>query len=173
MSRAARFALVPGLVMLTLAGCTEKKADDTGAAAVDTAMVTTPAPAPAAAEAPAAPPAELRSRSDAFVAAWNRKSAAGVAAFFAADAVVHDPDSTYTGRDEILKRWIAPGLPMLSALAVTNQTFTGTADSMTENGSYSETITEPKKAPTSHSGTYTIAWNKAGADWMVKEMTVR
>ena len=172
MSRAARFALVPGLVMLTLAGCTEKKAD-TGAAAVDTAMVTAPAPAPAAAATPAAPPAELRSRSDAFVAAWNKKSTAAVAAFYATDAVVHDPDSTYTGRADILKRWIGPGLPMLSKLAVSNQTFTGTGDMMTENGNYSETIAMPKKAPSEHNGTYTISWEKAGADWMVKEMTVR
>ena len=173
MSRAARFALVPGLVMLTLAGCTEKKADDTGAAAVDTAMVTAPAPAPAATVTPAPPPAELRSRSDAFVASWNRKSPTGVAAFYASDAVVHDPDSTYTGRADILKRWIAPGLPMLSNLAVSNQTFTGTADMMTENGSYTEKMTMPKKAPADHNGTYTITWEKAGADWMVKEMTVR
>src|SRR5512142_731702 len=126
--------------MLTLAGCTEKKAPDTGAAAVDTAMVTTPAPAPAA-TTPAPPPAELRSRSDAFVASWNKKSAAAIAAHYATDAVVHDPDSTYTGRADILKRWIAPGMPMLSNLAVTNQVFTGTGDTMTEAGNYSETIT--------------------------------
>lgn len=172
MSRAARFALVPGLVMLTLAGCTEKKADDTGAA-VDTAMVTTPAPAPAAAATPAPPPPELRSRTDAFVAAWNRKSVPAIAAFYATDAVVHDPDSTYTGRAEITRRWLSPGVPMLSDLRISDQTFTGTGDTMTESGSYSETITEPKKAPAQHSGTYTIVWTKAGADWMVKEMTTR
>lgn len=172
MSRSARFALVPGLVMLTLAGCTEKKAD-TGAAAVDTAMVTTPAPAPAAAATPAPPPADLRSRSDAFVAAWNKKSPSALAAFYATDAVVHDPDSTYTGRADILKRWIGPGLPMLSNLAVSNQMFTGTGDMMTENGSYSEKMTMPKKAPADHNGTYTITWEKVGADWMVKEMIVR
>lgn len=173
MSRAARFALVPGLVMLTLAGCTEKKAPDTGTAAVDTAMVTAPAPAPAATTTPAPPPAELRSRSDAFVAAWNKKSPAGAAAFYTTDAVVHDPDSTYTGRADILKRWIAPGLPMIGSLAVSNQTFTGTGDTMTEAGNYSETINEPKKAPTQHAGTYTITWTKVGAEWMVKEMTVK
>ena len=171
MSRSARFALVPGLVMLTLAGCTEKKADDSGAAAVDTAMVTAPAPAPAAAETPAPPPADLRSRSDAFVASWNKNSAGAIAAFYATDAVVHDPAGAYTGRADILKRWIAPGLP--TSLAVSNQTFTGTGDTMTENGSYTETMTAPKQAPTTHEGTYTITWVKAGADWMVKEMTVK
>ena len=172
MSRSARFALVPGLMLLTLAGCTEKKADDT-AAALDTAMVTTPAPPPADATTPAPPPADLRSRSDAFVAAWNKKSPSALAAFYAPDAVVHDPDSTYTGRAQILRRWIAPGLPMVNKLAVSNQTFTGNGDSMTENGSYSETVTMPKKSRSEHNGTYTISWEKAGADWMVKEMTVR
>lgn len=172
MSRATRFALVPGLVMLTLGGCTEKKAADTGAA-VDTAMITTPAPAPAAVATPAPPPPDLRSRSDAFVAAWNRKNVPGIAAFYATDAVVHDPDSTYTGRADISKRWLSPGVPMLSGLKVSDQTFTGTGDTMTENGSYSKTITEPKKAPNQHSGTYTIVWTKAGSDWMVKEMTAR
>jgi ketosteroid isomerase-like protein len=159
-------------MMLTLAGCTEKKAADTGAA-VDTAMITTPAPAPAAAATPAPPPADLRSRSDAFVSAWNRKSVPAIAAFFAADAVVHDPDSTYTGRAEITRRWLAPGVPLLADLRISEQTFIGTGDTLTENGSYSEVITQPKKAPTQHTGTYTIVWTKVGADWIVKQMTTR
>lgn len=168
MSRAMRFAMLPGVLVLTLAGCTEKKAADTGAA-MDTTMAAAPAPTTAV----TAPPAELRSRSDAFDAAWNQKSPAVIAAFFTSDAVVHYGDSTYTGNADINKRWIAPGLPMMSDLKISDQAFTGTGDMMTETGSYSEMIKEPKKDAMSRGGTYSINWTKVGADWMVKEMTVK
>ena len=172
MSRAVGLALMPALVVLALAGCTDRKAADTGASAMDTAMITTPAPAPAAV-IPAPPPPDLRSRSDAFVAAWNRKNVAEVASFFATAATVHDPGGAYTGRADIRKRWLMPGMPTLRSLTVSDQTFIGTADSMTEDGSYREMIAQPRQAPAPHSGTYTITWVKTGADWMVKEMTVR
>lgn len=175
MLRAMRLAVIPGTLVL-LAGCTEKKVADTGAA-TDTTMAastatpaaTTPAPAAPAAEAP---PADLRSRSDAFAASWNQKNAASVGAFYATDAKLHDGDSTYSGRADIVKRWIAPGLPMLSNLVISNQSFTTSGDGMTETGNYTETWTLPKTAPKQHGGTYTITWNKMGADWMVKDMNV-
>ena len=167
MSKAIRFAVIPGALVLALAGCMEKKAADTGAA-MDTTMAANNAPAPAA----EAPPADLRSRSDAFAAAWNQKNAETVGAFYATDATLHDHDSTYAGRADIVKRWIAPGLPMLSNLAISNQSFTGSAETMTETGSFSEMWAMPKMAPTEHGGTYTITWTKVGPDWMVKEMTV-
>jgi len=166
MSRAMRFVVLPGVLLLGLGACTEKKAD-TGAA-MDTTMSATPPAAPAT----QAPPAELRGRSDAFMAAWNQKDPNVLGAFFATDATVHALDSTYSGQADIVKRWIAPALPMLSNLAITNQVFSGTGDAMTETGNYSETWNMPKMAPAPHAGTYSITWNKAGADWTVKEMTV-
>ena len=168
MSKAMRFAVIPGALVLVLAGCTEKKAADTGAA-MDTTMAASTTPAAPATEAP---PAELRSRSDAFGAAWNQKNADAVGAFYATDATLHDHDSTYSGRADIVKRWIAPGLPMLSDLKVSNQTFTGSGETMTESGSYTEMWAMPKMAPKQHGGTYSITWTKVGSDWMVKEMTV-
>ncbi len=167
MSRALRFVTIPGLMALALAGCTEKKAADTGAA-MDTSMAATPPAAPAT----QAPPAELRSRSDAFGAAWNQESPAAVAVFFTNDAVVHYGDSTYTGRADISKRWVAPGLPRLSDLKITDQAFSGSGDTMTETGSFTETMTMPKQKTVQNSGTYTTTWTRVGADWMVKEMTV-
>ena len=151
MSKAMRFAVIPGALVLVLAGCTEKKAADTGAA-MDTTMAASTTPAAPATEAP---PAELRSRSDAFGAAWNQKNADAVGAFYATDATLHDHDSTYSGRADIVKRWIAPGLPMLSDLKVSNQTFTGSGETMTESGSYTEMWAMPKMAPKQHGGTYT------------------
>ena len=168
MSKAMRFAVIPGALVLALAGCGEKKAADTGAA-MDTTMAASTTPAAPTTEAP---PADLRSRSGAFAAAWNQKSAAAVGAFYATDATLHDHDSTYAGRADIVKRWIAPGLPMLSKLTISNQAFTGAGDTMTETGSFSEMWTMPKMAPKEHGGTYSITWSKAGPDWMVKEMTV-
>lgn len=172
MLRAMRLAAIPGTLVLVLAGCTEKKAADTGAAADTTMAASTTTPAPAATPAAEAPPADLRSRSDAMVAAWNQKNPATVGAFFATDATVHTGDSTYTGRADIVKRWVAPGLPMLSNLAISNQSFTTSGDGMTETGNFTETWTAPKMAPAQHGGTYTVTWNKMGADWMVKAMTV-
>jgi ketosteroid isomerase-like protein len=168
MSKAMRFAVMPGALVLALAGCMEKKAADTGAA-MDTTMAASTTPATPATEAP---PAELRSRSDAFAAAWNQKDASVVGAFYTTDATLHDHDSTYTGRADIVKRWIAPGLPMLSNLTISNQAFTGSGDTMTETGSFTEMWAMPKMAPAQHGGTYSITWTKAATDWLVKAMTV-
>ena len=44
MSKAMRFAVIPGALVLVLAGCTEKKAADTGAA-MDTTMAASTTPA--------------------------------------------------------------------------------------------------------------------------------
>jgi ketosteroid isomerase-like protein len=172
MLRVMRLAAIPGTLVLVLAGCTEKKVADTGAATDTTMAATTTTPAPAATPTAEAPPADLRSRADAMAAAWNQDNAAALGAYFATDATVHFGDSTYTGRADIVKRWIAPALPTLSNLAISNQSFTTSGDGMTETGNFSETWTMPKTAPAQHGGTYTITWNKTGADWMVKQMTV-
>ncbi len=157
-----------GMVVLVLAAqACEKKAPDT-AAMTDTTMTATTPPAPAT----MAPPAELKAQSDAMIAAWNQKDPAKPAAFFTADATVHADTATYTGAADISKRWIKPGLPMLSDLAVSDQSFTGSGDMMTETGKYTEKMTEPKKAAVNVAGTYTATWTRVGADWKVKDLTV-
>ena len=95
MLRAMRLAAIPGTLVLVLAGCTEKKVADTGAA-TDTTMAastttTTTTPAPAATPPAEAPPADLRSRADAMAAAWNQDNGAALGAYFATDATCTSP----------------------------------------------------------------------------------
>ncbi len=164
MTRSLKFGAMAGALalMAVTQGCTEKKAADTGA------MTDSIAPA---AEAPA-PPAELTNRSTAMVAAWNQKDPAVPAAFFADSAVVTVPQGTFNGAADIKAKWIVPGLPIVSQLAVSDQNYTGSGDWMTETGKYSETVTLPKKAPMANGGTYTINWTNVGGTWMIKSMQV-
>ena len=151
------------LALLTLA-CTEKKPAESAAAAADTA-------APAATAAPVPPP-ELTSRSAAVIASWNQEEPAAVAAFFTDSAVAVIDDSTYTGRAAIRDRWVKPGLPVVSDLVTSDQTFTGSATAMTETGKFRETVTLPKKAPAPNTGTYTAEWTSVGGSWMIRHLTV-
>ena len=147
------------LVLFTQA-CSEKPAD------------TTAADSAAAMAMPAAPP-ELAARSAEMLASWNQDDAVVASAFFADSAVAVVDDSTYTGMAAIRDRWIAPGLPMVSGLSVTDQAFTGSGTSMTETGRFSETLTLPGQAPMPNTGTYAIEWTNVNGTWQIVRFTVK
>lgn len=166
MSRTARLTSITaafGLALLSQACTGDKPA--AAAAADTTAAMATPA-------APAAPP-ELTARSAALVSAWNQEDATVAAAFFTDSAVVMVADSTYTGRAAIRDRWIKPGLPVVSDLSVSDQTYTGAGTTMTESGRFSETITMPKQAAAKNTGSYTAEWTNANGTWMISRFTVK
>ena len=161
----------PGLASLTGAfalllvtqACSEKPADT---AATDTA-------ATMAAPAASATPPDLAARSSAMTASWNQDDPAVAAAFFADSAIVVVDDSTYTGRAAIRDRWIAPGLPLISDLTVSDQAFTGSGTSMTETGKFGETLTLPGQAPQRNTGTYTAEWTNVNGTWAIERFTVK
>jgi len=66
-----------------------------------------------------AAPAELVSAEQSYIAAWNGTDAAAAGEFFLEDATAMLGDSTYTGRADIVARWIAPNVATVSELTVT------------------------------------------------------
>ena len=163
-----RFGISCVAALAVLAGCTEKKAPDTGAADTTASAM----PMAAASDTMAAAPADLKAQSAKLLAGWNQKDPSVPAALFLPDAVVHEDSMTYSGAGEITNKWIKVGLPMISSLTVSGQKYTGSGDTMTETGSFAETVTMPKQAPTSMSGTYSIEWARVDSAWRVKAMTV-
>ena len=121
---------------------------------------------------PATPP-ELTARSAAMTASWNQEDGAAAAAFFADSAIAMVDDSTYNGMAAIRDRWIVPGLPLVSDLTVSDQAFTGSGDSFTETGRFSETLTLPGQAPVPNTGTYSAEWTNVNGTWMVTRFTVK
>jgi hypothetical protein len=128
----------------------------------------------AAAETTATLPA-LTARSAAMAATWNQEggAAAAAAAFFADSVIAIIDDSTYSGMAAIRDRWIVPGLPAVSDLTVSDQAFTGSGTSMTEIGTFGETLTLPGQAQAPNTGTYSAEWTNVSGTWMVGRFTVR
>jgi ketosteroid isomerase-like protein len=165
MPLSARLASLTGAFALVLLAqaCAEKPADT--AAADTTATMAAPM-------ASSTPP-ELTARSTAMLAAWNQEDGAAAAAFFTDSAIVIVDDSTYSGKAAIRDGWIVPGLPMVSDVTVSDQTFTGSGTSMTETGRFSETLTLPGEAPAPNAGTYSAEWTNMNGIWMVSRFTVK
>lgn len=166
MSRSNRLVSVTGAFALLLLAqaCSEKPAD--AAAAADTTTGTMAAPA-----ASATPP-ELAARSADMIAAWNQEDVAAAVGFFTDSATAMVDDSTYVGVAAIRDRWIAPGLPLVSDLTVTDQAFTGSGTSMTETGRFSETLTLPGQAPAPNTGSYSAEWTNVNGTWRIGRFTV-
>ncbi len=165
MPRSTRLASLTGAFALLLLAqaCAERPADT--AAADRTATMVAPA-------ASAAPP-ELTARSGAMLASWNDEDGAAAAAFFTDSATAVIDDSTYHGMAAIRDRWIVPGLPMVTDVAVSDQAFAGSGTSMTETGRFSEILTLPGGAPAPNTGTYSAEWTNLNGTWMVSRFTVK
>jgi uncharacterized protein (TIGR02246 family) len=110
--------------------------------------------------------AEIRSTGARVVAAWNGDDPAAVAAYYTSDAVV-TADSTYRGRDEIRDRWVAPLLPLLADLAVSDVEVTETGEGYTATGRYSYMLTLPDSSPVQVNGTYRNTWRQENGTWLI------
>ena len=150
----ARKSFAAAAFLSMLAACSERP-DAAASGAIDSA--------PPVEEAPA----ELVAASDAVVRAWNGESAETLAAFYAADAVVVEGDSTYEGRDGIRDRWMARALPVLSDLQLSGRSFAGRGDTRTESGRYTHALTIPDSAAKTVTGSYEVTWLRQGDQWLV------
>lgn len=110
--------------------------------------------------------AEIRSTGARVVAAWNGDDPAAVAAYYTSDAIV-TADSTYRGRDEIRDRWVAPMLPLLAELAVSDVEVTETREGYTATGRYSYVLTLPDSSPVQVNGTYRNTWRQENGTWLI------
>lgn len=122
--------------------------------------------APADAAGAAGAEAEIRSSGMRVVAAWNGEDPAAVATHFSGDAVV-TTDSTYRGRDDIRDRWVAPALPLLDDLAVSDVEVTEAGDGYVEAGRYTYILTLPDSAPVQVNGTYRNTWRPENGTWLI------
>lgn len=154
MSRMSRpIALASGFLFV-LAACAERP-EAVASGAVDSM--------PAAAEQPA----ELVAAEDQLASHWNGEDAEAVAAHYATDAVVVWGDSTYEGRDAIRDRWIAPTLPVLSDLRLSERTNAGSGDTRTQSGRYSFLLSLPDSAAVTRTGKFEATWFRQGDAWLV------
>ena len=157
MLRTVPLHLAGAIIAFGLAACTADT-PDTDTAAVDSA---------------AAIRSEVEAAGERVVAAWNGEDPAAVAALYATDAVVTTSDSTYSGRDDILARWVTPGLPVLSELTTTNREFVPAGDRVTGTGSFTYVLTLPDSQPVQVSGTYRNTWKREGGAWVIATSDTR
>jgi len=127
-----------------------------------------PADAPPATMEDAAPPADLMSASDRYIAAWNADDAAQVAAFFTDDATVTVNDDVYSGRDEIVAEWVEPGVAIVHNLEVTEQITERVGEDYRSAGTYTHIMDPPDAEPFEVSGRYTATWTlDADGEWRI------
>lgn len=137
--------------------------------------------APPVAEAPAEmgattsePPPEIASQAEQYAAAWNGEDAAAIAAFYTEDATVTAGDSTYTGRDAIQQRWIAPATPVLSDLSATEASYERRGDEIIETGRFTYMATTEEGATEQVSGTFSHTWvQDADGAWRLRSVDIQ
>ena len=111
--------------------------------------------------------AEVDAVLDRLVVAWNGEDPAAVESFYATDATVYGPDSTYTGRDEIRDLWITPTLPVLDDLVLGNVEIVESGDGYVSTGNCVYMLTLSDSAPLQVKATYRIAWKRENGAWVV------
>lgn len=115
-------------------------------------------------------PAEARSASRGFIAAWNAEDPNAVAAFFTEGATGKMPDGTMlNGRSEMLTKWIRPQLPRTATLTTSGETamMMNGGNTIHATGNYSEATTDGK----TETGRYMIMWaRQADGSWKISSM---
>jgi uncharacterized protein (TIGR02246 family) len=119
-----------------------------------------------------APPAEVQTAIDRYVAAWNGDDPEAVAAFFTEDATVVVDDDTYRGHAEIVEGWL-PTVPAVSNLRVTDQMVERVGNDWRGEGTYAATIAPPDEEAMETTGRYTVVWT-LGPDgqWRIRSSEV-
>jgi uncharacterized protein (TIGR02246 family) len=119
-----------------------------------------------------APPAEVESAADAYIAAWNRDDPEAVAPFFAEDARVTVNEDVFQGRTEIVEGWL-PVVPGVANLEITETSAERIGDDWYSEGTYTATITEPDQEPVETTGHYTVTWTlDADGQWRIRATEV-
>lgn len=119
-----------------------------------------PADMPPATMEDAAPPAELTTATDQYIAAWNNDDPAAVAPFFVDDATVTVNDDTFQGRDEVIAGWLEPSVGAVSNLQITEEIIERHGDDYRSAGTYTATIDPPDEDAFQASGRYTVTWTR-------------
>jgi uncharacterized protein (TIGR02246 family) len=162
-STRSRILIATCALIVPVAIACEPAADD-----ADTGVFPAEEPAPAA----MAPPAELESATDRYVAAWNGDDPAAVAPFFTEDATAMVDGETYQGRTGIEEGWL-PNVPLISDLEVTETTTEPMDGDWYSEGTYTATVSEPDTEPMAVTGRYTVVWTlDADGQWRIRSTEV-
>ena len=115
------------------------------------------APTPSTAPADTLPGA-VRAAHDAYVAAWNARDRAALAALFAEDARVSFGEETMEGRARIHERWLTPEAGKVSDLVMTPERVTVSGDEVTESGTATLRFRRGDGSIGSERGRYEHVW---------------
>ena len=156
--------LLPAAVLLaTLAACAPADDAEVDDIAADTTAATTTAP-------PAAP-AELQARNQQFAAGWNQEDVAMMTEFFSESATVVDDTMTFNGRAEI-QQWLTESLPVISALAVQDETLQASGQDYVAAGRFTLNGTSPE-GDFQAAGRYESTWAlDTDGVWRVRSMNI-
>lgn len=151
------------------AACGGEEAED-----AEVAPVVETEPATTAAGTVTEVPAEIAGPSRDYIASFDGEDPAAVGRFFTEDAVVTDADSTFTGRAQIQERWVAPNLPVVSDLRVSEQRFERTGEDIVESGRHNLMVTPPGQSAQTGGGSYTNTWTRApDGTWKIRSATIQ
>lgn len=130
-------------------------------------------PAEEAAPTADAPPAELESATDRYIAAWNGDDPAAAAPFFTEDAMANVDGEMFHGRAQIVEGWL-PNVAGLSDLEITEEMTEARGNDWYSEGTYSATVTEPDAEPFEITGRYTVTWTRdADGQWRIRSTEIQ
>lgn len=104
-------------------------------------------------------------------AAWNTGSAAAVGAFFAADARVEVAAEEASGREEIVRAWIAPDAQRVRDVAFLPRRVAREGEEWTESGRVALTFLRPGGTAERDAGEYAHRWTRGGdGAWVLRHV---
>jgi uncharacterized protein (TIGR02246 family) len=164
-----RTALLTFALLVPLAAC-GRDDDANRQLALDEPQPTTQASPAGTAQLPE----DLQRRTEEYLRAWNGNDPAAVAPFFTEDAVAIVNDSTYAGRAEIQRGWLAPSVPVVSNLQLTQvDTQDERGDEVVVRGRHTYTARPPQEQEQQGAGSHEVVWTRVGGNWQIRSTTVR
>ena len=103
-----------------------------------------------------------------FIGAWNTKDTSKLNPFLADDVQFLQSDSHYSGKNQVIDKWIKESLPTVANLK-TNVVSSAVTDSLAyEAGTFSVDVTAPNQPGAIGEGNYIFVWKKqADKNWKI------
>lgn len=103
-----------------------------------------------------------------FLAGWNNKDSAAIMKSIAANAVVMNDSSIFTGHTAIANKWISGGVKVLSNIVTTAAVKGSDAAIAYSGGTYTLDLTPPGGPLLKEKGNYSLVWAKQeNGQWLL------
>lgn len=110
----------------------------------------------------------IEANAKAFVAAFNKGDAAGVAAIYAVDAKLLPPNGAMVeGRPNIQAFWAGAAKAGLKLVSLTSIDVTTAGNLAIETGKYVATPPAAGGSTTTDEGKYVVVWQREGSGWVI------